>query len=188
MDVFKAIEKRASTRSFNEEQIKDSELESILYAAERCPRIGSLDILVLQDREKSQRISDIAKEEMIAAGGWVRGRAQTPGYNPLYKAPTVIMMCGNPEQPFLQITIGIATGLMIMAATALGIGSVTVSSIRHGFFSAKGKALYDMLGMGGGSQVLLSLAVGYVDDPTLHEMKGASPNKVRIIRDRIRIS
>ncbi|MBN2038500.1 MAG: nitroreductase family protein [Spirochaetes bacterium] len=183
MDVFEAIEKRTSIRSFREEQIKDSELELILHAAERCPRIGSLDIIVLQDREKIAKISDAAKEAMIAAGGWVRGRAQTPGYNPLYKAPTVIMLYGRPGQPFLETTTGIATGMMIMAATALGLGSVTVSSIRHGFSSPKGKELYDMLGLSRGEEVLLSLSVGYTDDPTLHEMKGSSRNNVAIVRD-----
>jgi hypothetical protein len=30
--------------------------------------------------------------------------------------------------------------------------------------------------------VILSLAVGYTDDPKAHEMKGASQNSVRYIR------
>ena len=182
MDVFEAIDKRTSTRSFKDAQITDGELGSILRAAERCPRIGSLDIVVLQDREKIKRISDAARREMIASGGWNASRAQTADYSPLYGAPTVIMMCGRPEQPFLQLTIGIAVGMMIMAATALGLGSVTVSSVRHGFAGQEGPELGKLLGLRGGQQILLSLAVGYTDDPKAHEMKGASKNNVRYIK------
>lgn len=182
MDVFEAIEKRASIRSFKDEQITDKALEAILYAAERCPRIGSLDIIVLQDKEKISAISEAAKRAMIASGGWNRSRAQTSDYQPLYKAPTVILLCGNPEQPFLQTTIGIAVGMMIMAATSIEIGSVTVSSIRHGFCGPEGPALKKRIGLSGGEEVILSLAVGYTDDPKEHEMKGAARNNVRIMK------
>jgi nitroreductase len=68
---------------------------------------------------------------MISGGGWNRSRAMTPGYQPLYGAPTVIMICGRKDNPFDQVTTGIAVGMMILAATALGLGSVTVSSVRH---------------------------------------------------------
>jgi len=182
MDVFQAIEKRTSIRSFKEEQITDAELQAILHAAERCPRIGSLDIVVLQDREKIRLISDAAKRGMIASGGWNKSRAQTDGYSPLYGAPTVIMMCGRPEQPFLQLTVGIAVGMMIMAATALEIGSVTVSSVRHGFGGPEGPELRKLLGLPEGHQPLLSLALGYVKDPAAYEMKGAVKNNIRYIR------
>jgi nitroreductase len=88
MDVFDAIEKRASIRSFKNEQITESELQAILRAAERAPRIGSLDILVLQDKQKIRQISDAAKRAMIESGGWNSMRAKTPGYQPLYEAPS----------------------------------------------------------------------------------------------------
>lgn len=182
MDVFEAIEKRASIRSFLDMQITQEELGALLHAAERGPRIGSLDILVVQDKEVIGAVSDAAKREMLAGGGWNRSRAQTPGYSPLYKAPTVIMMCGHPEQPFLQTTVGIAVGMMILAATALGLGSVTVSSIRHGLSGPEGPKLRKLIGLPGGQEVILSLAVGYPDDPKEHEMKGASENNVKYIR------
>ena len=182
MDVFEAIEKRASIRSFRDAQLTSNELETILHAAERGPRIGSLDILVLQDKEKIKRISDAAKREMIASGGWNRSRAQTPGYNPLYEAPTVVMLYGNPSQPFLQTTIGVAVGLMIMAATALGLGSVTVSSIRHGFSGPEGQALKKLIGLAADDEVIVSLAVGYTKDAKDHQMKGAARNNIRILK------
>jgi nitroreductase len=92
------------------------------------------------------------------------------------------MMCGNPRDPFLQTTIGIAIGMMILAATALGLGSVTVSSIRHGLNGPEGEALRKLIGLAGYEDVLLSLAVGYTDDPTKHEMKGAAKNNIRITK------
>lgn len=182
MDVFEAIEKRTSVRSFKSGQIDETSLESVLYAAQRAPRIGSLDIIVLQDGEKIKRISDGAKTAMIDSGGWNRARALTPGYNPLYEAPTVIMLCGSRHDPFVQTTIGIAVGMMIMAATALGLGSVTVSSIRHGLNGPEGPALRSLLGLSGDSHVILALALGYPDDVHRYEMKGACANNIHILR------
>ncbi len=182
MDVFEAIEKRESIRSFKDTQITDEELQAILHAAERGPRIGGLDIVVLQDKKKIKTISDTAKFEMIRGGGWNQSRAMTPGYNPLYSAPTVIMICGRSGNSFEQVTTGIAVGMMILAATALGLGSVTVSSIRHAFSSPEGPALKKLIGLSHNDDILLSLAVGYTDDPKAHEMKGASRNNVRYIK------
>ena len=182
MDVFEAIEKRESIRSFTDRQITDEELQSILHAAERGPRIGGLDIVVLQNIEKIKLISDTAKREMIRGGGWNKSRAMTHGYNPLYGAPTVIMFCGRNSNPFDQVTTGIAVGMMIMAATSLGLGSVTVSSIRHAFDGPEGPVLKSMLGLTRSDDIILSLAVGYTDDPKAHVMKGASTNNVRYIR------
>ena len=182
MDVFEAIEKRASIRSFKAGQITDRELEAILRAAERGPRIGSLDILVLQDAGTIRAVSDAAKSEMLAGGGWNRSRALTAGYQPLYGAPTVILLTGYPQQPFLQTTVGIAAGMMLLAATALGLGSVTVSSIRHGLNGPGGGELRRRLGLKADEDVILSLAVGYPDDPKAHEMKGAAKNNVRYMR------
>ena len=157
-------------------------MESILHAAERGPRIGGLDIVVLQDKEKIGIISDTAKREMIRGGGWNKSRAMTPGYNPLYGAPTVIMLYGHSSNSFDQVTTGIAVGMMILAATALGLGSVTVSSVRHAFDGPEGSALKRLLGLTRGEDVILSLAVGYTDNPKAHAMKGASHNNVRYIR------
>lgn len=182
MDVFEAIEKRESIRSFTDEQLTDAELSSILRAAERCPRIGSLSIIVLQSREKIDEISAVSKTAMIQSGGWNRSRAQTPGYEPLYGAPTVIMICGYPGDQFELMTTGLAMGMMVMAATALGLGSVTVSSIRHGFGGFKGEELRKLAGISRGMEPLLSLAVGHTRDRRAHEMKGASKNSVKIVK------
>lgn len=182
MDVFETIEKRASIRSFKPEQITEEALDKILHAAERAPRIGSLSIVVLQNGEVIRSVSDSAKRAMLDGGGWNRSRAQTPGYNPLYGAPTVIMLCGNPRDHFEVLTTGIAMGMMVLAATGLGLGSVTVSSIRHAFTGPDGPALRRQLGLRDGEEVLLSLAVGIPDDPKAHEMKGAGPNSIRYIR------
>ena len=88
---------------------------------------------------------------------------------------------GSLRLPFIKMTIGIAAGMMIMAATALGLGSVTVSSVRHGFIGSEGPALKKLIGLTGSDEVILSLAIGYTDNPKQHEMKGSAKNNVRII-------
>ena len=110
MEVMDAIRQRESFRSFKNEQISDEELKKLIYAAERAPRIGSIELIVLQNKEKIAAISDATKDEMLANGGWNRMRAQTPDYNPLYRAPTVIMFVGYKGEPFISETAFPLTG------------------------------------------------------------------------------
>ena len=119
---------------------------------------------------------------MIQGGGWNRSRAMTTGYHPLYHAPAVIMIYGRHGNPFDHVTTGIAVGMMILAATSLGLGSVTVSSIRHAFDGPDGPALKGLIGLSRSEDIILSLAIGYTDDPKAHVMKGASKNNVRYVR------
>lgn len=182
MEVMEAIKRRESYRSFKEEPISDEELKKLLYAAERAPRIGSVEIIVLQDKEKIAALSDATKEAMIASGGWNRMRASTPDYNPLYKAPTVIMFVGYSSEPFISETVGLAAGMMVMAATDMGLGSITVSSIRRGFNGPKGSELKKSMEMGQNKDLILAVCVGYKDKSHYLEFKGASHNIVKYVR------
>lgn len=182
MEVMEAIKRRESFRSFQEDQITDEELKKLLYAAERGPRIGSLEIIVLQDREKIAAISDATKEEMLANGGWNSMRARTPDYNPFYKAPTVILFVGYKGEPFLSETVGLAAGMMVLAATDMDLGCITVTSVRHGFNGPKGRELRRSIELGAGKDFVLAVCVGHKNKPHYLEMKGAARNQVRIIK------
>lgn len=64
---------------------------------------------------------------MLNSEGFMRQRASIPGYEPLYGAPTLIVISA-PEGPFSQINVSTSATTMILAATDLGLATCYVVS------------------------------------------------------------
>ena len=64
---------------------------------------------------------------MLNSEGFMRQRASIPGYEPLYGAPTLIVISA-PEGPFSQINVSASATTMILAATDLGLATCYVVS------------------------------------------------------------
>jgi nitroreductase len=93
MDALQAISKRRSIRSYKNEQIPDSALEKILAAGSCAPVAGSFQMSVIQNPELLKKINDITKKAMLSSGiPFSVERASLPGYEPLYGAPTLIVL------------------------------------------------------------------------------------------------
>lgn len=127
METFKAINQRKSIRGYTDMQINDNDLKKILDVANKAPNAGPFHITVVQNPEFLREINDRTKENMLASKGFLKERASIPGYEPLYGAPTFIILSA-PEIPFNQINIACAITTMAIAATDLGIGSCYVIS------------------------------------------------------------
>jgi len=116
MDLFEAIYSRRSVRSFAERDIDQRSLEKILDAARWAPSSCNQQLwhfIVLRD-------SGI-KEELVKNAGSAALIA---------KAPVVILSCYHKANMKEAIeTISGATENMLLAATALGIGSLWIDSI-----------------------------------------------------------
>lgn len=127
METFDAINSRRSIRGYKDEQITESELSAILDVANKAPNAGPFQVTVIQDKEFLAEINDKTKVKMLASEGFMKERASIPGYEPLYNAPTLIVV-STPETPFSQINASAAITTMAIAATDLGIGSCYVVS------------------------------------------------------------
>lgn len=127
METFEAINLRRSVRGYEEKQISDDELEKILDVANKAPNAGAFHITVVQDPEFIREINDRTKENMLASEGFMKERASIPGYEPLYGAPTLVVI-STPEIPFSEINAACSITTMSIAATDLGIGSCYVVS------------------------------------------------------------
>jgi nitroreductase len=175
MDALEAIMKRKSVRSYKKEQIPDKDLETILEAGKSGPGGGAYHISVIQKASLIQKINDITKAVMLAGTGFMKERASLPGYEPVYGAPTLIILsAGDPS--------GIANTSccaenMLIAATALGLGSCYLMSIRGAFSGENGPELIKECGIPEGSTVCCAVIVGYQDGEAF---KSTAP-KVRTI-------
>lgn len=117
MDTIQTIKERISVRQFSEKPISESELHTILEAGMSGPTAVNArpwSFVVVRDKEMLSKMADI------------NGRAATP----LRGADVGILVCGDlqrafPMAPDYWVVDGtIAAQNMILAAHALGIGSV----------------------------------------------------------------
>jgi FMN reductase [NAD(P)H] len=159
MDTIEAILKRKSVRSYKKEQITDKELETVLEAGRSGPGGGAYHISVIQKAELIKKINDTAKAAMLNGNDFSKQRASLPGYEPVYGAPTLILLsAGDPN--------GIANTSccaenMLVAATALGLGSCYLMSVRGAFAGDNGAALLKECGVPEGNQICCAVILGY---------------------------
>lgn len=122
MELTEAINKRKSVRGYESKQISEEELEAILSVANKAPNAGPFQVTVIQDQEFLKEVNDTAKAIMLDSEGFMKERASLPGYEPLYGAPTVIVLSA-PIGPFTQTNVACSATTMILKATDLGIGT-----------------------------------------------------------------
>jgi len=124
MDLFEAFEKRHSIRKFLDKEVEEEKLQRILEACNRAPSAGNLQayrILIVKDSGKRDALSEMAG-----------------GQGAISQAPIVLIFCANPRESGKYGERGeslysiqdatIATTHCLLAATALGLGTVWIGS------------------------------------------------------------
>ena len=109
MNVFEAIEKRRSIRSYEPTPVPDEKLEKILEAARLAPSASNVQprhFIVVTDRER---------RDTISSGMFARF---------LKQAPVVIVACGDEKKSpkWYPIDVAIAVENMVLAATGQDLG------------------------------------------------------------------
>ncbi len=141
MDVLEAIQKRKSTRKYEQKEIPKATLEKLLEAARLSPSAKNIQpwhFIVVTDREKRKALSKGMFAKFIK------------------DTPAVIALCGNEKASpdWYVVDVALAGENMVIAATAEGLGTCWVGS----FDEAEVKQL---LGVPENLRVVALLAVGY---------------------------
>lgn len=169
MTTFETIIKRGSNRGFQPEQISDEELNKILDAGEMAPiaskDYGKMSITVVQESILLKKI-----------GKTISSYLEKSAINPLYHAPTFIIISGKEYPPFQfgnsnqipqlnleYINAGCIIENMTLAATDLNLGSVCITGALYAFTLEKN--LLEALHLPDGFRPLSGLAVGYPQKP-----------------------
>ena len=142
MDIFNVFKNRKSVRSYKEDPVSDDVLVKVLEAARLAPSAGNVQpwhFIVVKDKEKRQAI----------AKGCRYGKF-------LSESPVVIVACGNKEASpnFYCIDTAIALEHIVLAATALGLGSCWV-----GIFNKI--IIREMINLPKRFEIVALLALGY---------------------------
>lgn len=161
MEALEAILKRKSVRSYKKEQISDTALDAIVEAGKSGPGGGEVYITVIQKAELIQKINDLTKAAMLSGGGFMKERASLPGYEPVYGAPTLILLTAPDQNGIANCSC--AAENMLVAATALGLGSCYLMSPRGAFSSETGPSLLAECGIPENNTFYCGVIVGYQD-------------------------
>jgi FMN reductase [NAD(P)H] len=162
MDTLQAMEKRKSVRSYKKEQITDEALSAVLKAGQSAPNAGPFQISVIQHGDLLRRISKDAKDGMLNSGiEFLMQRAALPGYDPIYGAPTLILLSAPDDNPYSVANTSLAAENIILAATSLGLGSCYIVSASRAFTGENGGALAAEAGIPSGYSFKCGVILGY---------------------------
>lgn len=133
MDLFEAIKTRRSVRKYADKPIEDEKLNSVLESVRMAPSWSNYQcwrLIVVKDKSMKEKISEVSYVESFFAP---KGFKSNPSRKALAEAPVVIVLCADPsqsgvlwEQNYYLVDAGIASQNMMLAARALGLGTVFV--------------------------------------------------------------
>ena len=139
MDALDAIMTRRSVRKFEDRQIPDEILNTIIRAGTFAP--SALDLqpwafVVVQDQVFLTRVSQYCIPILLSQikgahdgmSDQFRSFLESRDYSIYYAAPTVIMIIGKEKNRFRYIDCSLCAENLMLAAHALGIGSCWIGS------------------------------------------------------------
>ena len=160
-DTLNTLRERRSVRSYRPEQIKPEELDAILEAGTWSPSgMGrqSAVMVVVQDRETISYLSKLNAEIM-----------GTPGSNPFYGAPTVVVVLADPAAATWLQDGSLVMGNLMNAAWSLGVASCWINRAMETFDRPEGKDLLKKWGLPetlrGVGNCILGYAAGDIPAP-----------------------
>lgn len=189
--VIENMLKRRSVRAYEDRQIKDNELNTILECALYAPTGGNLQnsrFLVIQDPELLEELNlairdelrsrPIVEGEMMAKG--IR-RAMTENYHFIFHAPTLISAVAPREHS--NSMANCCTGLenIQLAATALGLGACWSNQAHWLTNVPEIRRIFERLGLREDEDIFGSVSVGY---PSVVAKNATARKEGRIVLDR----
>ncbi|MEW6681964.1 MAG: nitroreductase family protein [Nitrospirota bacterium] len=146
-----AINQRRSVRAFLPQKLDRSTIRALLAAAVRAPTAMHGEpwaFAIVQDANVLKRLSDQSKvlfaEEAhrlhLDHGGHALDIFSRPDFNIFYDASTLIVICGLPIGPFVAADCWLAAQNLMLAASAMGLGTCVIGSALLALNTSGGKA------------------------------------------------
>ena len=158
MDVFEAMQRRKSVRSYSGDLADPDDLEKILHFGMQAP--------IAMGRYEDMHITVVSDPAVLDACEKHQSDLQGREAHPFLGAPQVIVVSIKPSGPeplnMEYANGGFVLENMSLAATALGLGSCVIYGV---FRRALSKPeLFDLLDLPEGHQVLGGLALGKTEE------------------------
>ena len=139
-EVLDCIRSRRSTRNYQEQQIREEELEALLEAAIWAPSGGNNQswlFTAVQNKEALSRINELLKEgfqRWIPDDDYpgklgVKAMAQKKDCHFFYHAPTLIIASNRPNYENAMADCSLALENIFLAGRSLGLGSCYINQL-----------------------------------------------------------
>ena len=155
-EIIRAMKERRSIRKFKPDMPRKGDLQQIieagLYAANGMGKQAAITIAVT-----NQELRDRISADNCRIGGWKEG------FDPFYGAPVILIVLAEKDWPNRVYDGSLVMGNMMLAAHALGLGSIWIHRAREEFEMEKYKKLLSSLGVSGEWEGIGHCAVGYID-------------------------
>lgn len=154
-EVIRAMIERRSIRSFKPDAVPEELLRQIiepgLYAASARGK-QSTAIVAVTNRDLRDRLSRMN----CAIGGW------QPDFDPFYGAPAILIVLAKKDWPNRVYDGSLVMGNLMLAAHALGLGSIWIHRAKEEFESPEGREILASLGIKDEWEGIGHCAVGYI--------------------------
>lgn len=155
-EIIKAMKERRSIRKFRpempEKEAIDQILEAGLYAANGMGRQAVITVAVTKKELRDQIAAD-----NCAIGGWEEG------FDPFYGAPVILIVLAEKDWRNRVYDGSLVMGNLMLAAHALGLGSIWIHRAKEEFEMPKYQQLLKDLGIPGEWEGIGHCAVGYME-------------------------
>lgn len=155
-DIIRAMKERRSIRSFKADMPAKEDIEQIieagLYAANGMGRQAAITVAVT-NRELRDKFSAVN----CKIGGW------EDGFDPFYGAPVILIVLADKNWPNRVYDGSLVMGNMMLAAHALGLGSIWIHRAKEEFELPEYQQLLKDLGVEGEWEGIGHCAVGYIE-------------------------
>ena len=132
MSIMDAIYSRRAVRDFSAEDVPETALHALLYAAVQAPTVVAGDVwgfAIVQDREVLKALSDHVGRQYNGVGDGEPGalpyHADTC-FNIFFNAGTLVVIYGNALQTYAQADCWLAAENLMLAGCGMGIGSCII--------------------------------------------------------------
>ena len=124
MEVFDAIKKRRSIRKFTDKEISDEILMKIVDAGRWAPSGRNdqpLEVILVKDKKNLKRLREIY-DEARHIGKFFEQETS------FMEKGVIMIVIAEKEKSWRTFSVAMACQNMLLAATALGVGSVTIGA------------------------------------------------------------
>lgn len=191
MNVMEAIQTRRAIRRFSSRQVEEGALEQILQAGLYAPSAGGRQgviFAVSQDPQVNLRLGKIKRANsnphMAKGGNFVSREQPSIADDPkltdaFYGAPTVITLFAPKNFLFSPDDCACAAENMMLAATALGVGSCYIGQGWTAFADPYGQEVLRQWAIPGDHYAVMQLLLGYPREGDAHPTpKPRKPGRV----------
>jgi len=137
--ILKAIYSRHSVRAYSSTPLDSTTIQTLLEAAVHAPTAMHEEpwaFVVVQNKQVLKQLSDQAKPLFVEEARHRNAHGAThsfehftrPDFDIFYGAGTLIIICAKPLSPFVPADCWLAAENLMLAASAIGLGSCVIGS------------------------------------------------------------